>query len=101
MNGRAILFSVVAPAAYIIADYFGWSLFSYYPVAGRFSFVARTDSGFAILWYGWLAAAILAGALAAFMVPRRWSDRLPLDLCWMSLAAALFAVLIYEKRWFF
>lgn len=54
-----------------------------------------------MLWYGWVAAAILAGALAAFAIPRRWSDRLPLDLCWMVLAASLVAAMIYEKRWFF
>jgi hypothetical protein len=101
VNGRAILFSVVAPAAYTLASYFDWPLLRYYPVAGRLSFVAETGFGFVILWYGWVATAILAGALAALIVPRRWSDRLPLDLCWMMLIASLFAALIYEKRWFF
>jgi hypothetical protein len=101
VNGRAILFSMVAPATYTIASYFSWPLLRYYPITGRFSWATETGSGFEILWYGWVAAAVLAGALAAFAVPRRWSDRLPLDLCWMMLLGSLFAALIYEKRWFF
>ena len=86
---------------YTLASYFDWPLLRYYPVAGRFSFVAETGLGFAMLWYGWVATAILAGAAAAFLVPRRWSDRLPPDLCWMMLVASLLAAMIYEKRWFF
>jgi len=100
MNGRVILFSMAAPPAYILASYFDWPLLRFYPMAGRFSFVAETGLGFSILWYGWIATAILAGLVAAFVIPRRWSDRLPLDLCWMMLIASLFAALIYEKRWF-
>jgi hypothetical protein len=101
VNGRVLLFSVIAPLAYTIANYFNLSLFRYYPSAGRFSFAGQPDLGSPILLYGWITTAILSSALAAFIVPRRWSDRLPPDLCWMALSVALFAALIYEKRWFF
>jgi hypothetical protein len=101
MNGRMLLFSILAPAVYTLANYFSLPLLRYYPLAGRFSFADQPGMGIAILWYGWVATAILVSALTSFIIPRQWSDRLPLDLCWMSLGAALFAALIYEKRWFF
>jgi hypothetical protein len=99
--GRATLFSLVAVPAYTVCYYFNLPLFFYYPGPGRFSFAAEAGSGFAILWYGWVASAALAGTLAALAIPRRWSDRVPLDFTWMALIAAIFAVLLYEKRWFF
>jgi hypothetical protein len=101
VSGRATLFSLTAVPIYTVNYYFNWPLFRYYPTSHSFSFTNQPDAGPAILWYGWIAAAMAVGAVVAFAVPRRWSDRLPLDLTWMVLAIALFAVFLYEKRWFF
>jgi hypothetical protein len=101
VTGRATLFSLVAVPVYTAAYYFNWPLFFYYPGPPRFSFAADAGAGFAILWYGWVVTAAAAGAAAAFAVPRRWSDRLFPEYAGMMLIAGLFAVLLYEKRWFF
>lgn len=100
MSGRVTLFSTIAALVYTIASYLNLSVIRYYPVSGHFAFHAG-EQGMVILWYGWILAAALAGAAVSLAMPRRWLDRLPSDLNWMVLTAALFAILIYEKRWFF
>jgi hypothetical protein len=101
MSGRAATFSLVAVPIYIAGYYAGLPLFYYYPQVQRISFTPLAGAGFAIMWYGWIASAIIAGLAAAFAVPRRWSDRLPIDLTWIVLLGALMAILLYERRWFF
>jgi hypothetical protein len=101
MNGRSTLFSLIAVPVYILGYYSNRPLFFYYPTVRSFSLTPQVGLGFVIMWYGWIAAAILIGAIAAIIVPRRWSDRIPLDLTWMMMLAAVLAVLLYERRWFF
>ena len=100
MSGRAIIFSLVAVPVYVASYYAGIPLFYYYPQARHLSFTPLAGAGFAMMWYGWIAAAILIGAAAALIVPRRWSNRIPLDLTWMMMLAAVLAVFLYERRWF-
>src|ERR1700694_1110068 len=70
--GRLMVFSLVACIAYTLAYYFDWPLFQYYLEENRFHFTVQPpSSGPPILWYGWLATAVLAGAAFALVVPRR------------------------------
>jgi hypothetical protein len=101
MLGRAVAFSLVAVPVYVAGYYTGTPLFYYYPQVQRLAFTQLAGAGFAMMWYGWIASAILAGLIAAFVVPRRWLDRLPLDFTWIMLLAALMAIFLYERRWFF
>jgi hypothetical protein len=98
---RAMLFSIVGAATYVLAEYFNWPLFRYY-LHGGFHFAEQPQSaGHVIHWYGWIATAALAGLVAALIAPKRLAARLPADLTWMALIALIAAVLVYEKRWFF
>jgi hypothetical protein len=100
-HGRLMLFSVAACVAYTLAYYFDWSLFQYYIAEGRFHVLPLPASaGPPILWYGWLATAVLAGLAIALIVPRAWVARLPADLVWLIPFVAALAALMYEMRWF-
>jgi hypothetical protein len=99
---RPTLFSLAAGVTYTLSYYFDWPLFQYYPAIHAFHLTAQPASaGFPILWYGWMATAVLVGVFVAFAVPKRWAGRLPPDIFWMLLIVLLVAVLVYEKRWFF
>lgn len=100
-NPRAMIFSLTACVVYTLAYYFELSLFRYYLGDNRFHFGEQgPEAGAPILWYGWLAAAILAGGAAALIVPKRLAARLSPDLVWLVPAVLIFAALMYEKRWF-
>lgn len=99
--GRLNVFSLAACVAYTAGYYFDWPLFRYYLASGRFSFGVQPESaGAPILWYGWLMAAILVGVLAAAIVPRAVTLRMPPDLLWIVPMGSVFAALLYEARWF-
>jgi len=100
MTGRATIFSLVGVIAYSVAYYINLPLFRYYPLSGEFSFAPRTNAGFAIFWYGWIAFAIAIGAIAMFILPRRLLNYVPVDLSWIGLIFSIFVALIYEQRWF-
>ncbi len=101
LRERLRVFSLAAGVAYTLAYYFDWSLFQYYLAENRFAVVPQPESaGPPILWYGWLGTAVLAGLIAAAIVPPRLSARLPPDLLWLTPAVLIFAALMYEKRWF-
>jgi hypothetical protein len=95
------MFSVAACVAYTLAYYFDWSLFQFY--VGDNSFhtgVQPVSAGAPILWYGWLATAVLVGAVVALLAPPRLvAPALP-DLLWLIPAVAILAAFFYEKRWF-
>jgi hypothetical protein len=100
-HGRLMIFSLVACIAYTLAYYFEWSLFRYYFAENSIGFWEQGGaSGPPILWYGWLATAVLAGAAAAAVVPARWIARLLPDLLWLVPVVLMFAALMYERRWF-
>jgi hypothetical protein len=100
LPARAMLFSMAAMIAYTIAEYGNWSFLRYYLETG-FSLGAQGDSaGHFILWYGWVATAALAGLAVAALAPKKLLARLPADLVWMVMIAAILAVAVYEKRWF-
>jgi hypothetical protein len=99
-HARLMLFSLTACVVYTLAYYFDWSLFRYYLGTGTFEVSASATAGAPILWYGWLATAVLAGAAVAFLIPRRWNAPVPADLAWLIPAAAVLAAVMYELRWF-
>lgn len=100
-RGRPLVFSLAAVTGYTLAYYFNWPLLIYYPVAGELRFLGQGPAaGFPIFWYGWLASAVVIGAVAACAVPRRWAQRMPCDLSWIVTIVMIVAALTYEKRWF-
>jgi len=99
-HAHLMLFSLVACVVYTLAYYFDWSLFRYYLGTGTFELSAPAAAGAPILWYGWLATAVLAAALVVLAVPRRAIARLSPELAWLVPMVALLAALMYELRWF-
>jgi len=99
-DARLMMFSLTACIVYTLAYYFDWSLFRYYLGTGTVELSAPAAAGPPILWYGWLATALLAGAAAAFLVPRQVLARLSPELIWLVPVIALLAALMYELRWF-
>ena len=99
-HARLMLFSLIACVFYTLAYYFDWSLFRYYLGTGTLDVSASANAGAPILWYGWLATAILAGVVVAIVVPRSWSTRISPELAWLVPSVALLAALMYELRWF-
>jgi hypothetical protein len=101
LQPRLIVFSLVATIAYTIAYYFDWSLFQYYMQDNRIVFFNQgAGEGPPILWYGWLATAVLAGSVAASAIPPKLAAKIPADLIWLLPLVLIFAALMYEKRWF-
>jgi hypothetical protein len=99
-HARLMIFSLTACIVYSLAYYFDWSLFRYYLGTGTVELSAPDAAGPPILWYGWLATAVLAGTAAAFLVPRQAIARLSPELAWLVPSIALLAALMYELRWF-
>jgi len=100
-HGRLMMFSLAAGVTYTLAYYFDWSLFQYYLAEGRVHFTPQPESaGPPILWYGWLATAVLAGCAIAFLAPRRLAAKLSPDLLWLIPVVLIVAALMYEMRWF-
>ena len=101
LRERMTVFSLAAAIAYTVAYYFDWSLFQYYLAENRFHISPQPEAaGPPILWYGWLGTALIAGAIAAAIVPPKLASRLPPDLLWLVPSVLIFAALMYEKRWF-
>jgi len=94
-------FSLAACIAYTFAYYFDWSLFRYDLAESQLHFTSSAASaGPPILWYGWLALAILAGAVVAWVLPARLAAHLSPDFLWLIPGALILAALMYEMRWF-
>ncbi len=99
--GRVAVFSIVFIIVYTVCFYFNFALFKYYPLVSQFHIDAQPKTaGPPIAWYGWIAVALLAALPLAFIVPRRWSNRISPMAAWLIPTLVLVAVLIYEKRWF-
>jgi hypothetical protein len=100
-QGRYALFSIVFGVTYTVGFYSGWALFKYYPLVGQFhADILPKKSGPAMLWYAWVFDAALIAALVAFLIPRRWSDRLPAAASWITPLVLIVAMFVYERHWF-
>jgi hypothetical protein len=95
------VFSTVFGIVYFLAFYFSWSPFLYYPEQGAFHIGPQLPAaGPPILWYGWVAAAALASAVVAAIVPAQWVHKWSPAVFWIVPALLLLVVFFYEKRWF-
>lgn len=85
----AIVFAIAAPAIYVASELGGFPLFTYHPGTGRIDFgfaAARPNEGPAMYWYGWLATTLAGAALAglaAALLPRNATAKIPLFLIWL------------------
>jgi len=95
-----MVFSLAAATGYTLAYYFDWPLFVYDIAEGQLRFFAHAPNGPAILWYGWIATAVIAGAAAALVTPARLIARALPDLLWLLPGVLIVAAFVYEKRWF-
>jgi len=85
---------------YLAAFYMDWSPFRYYPDTRKFHLQITTQDGPAILWYGWVAAAVVGSAIVAALVPRSVAERLRPSWAWVVPLAIMLLMMIYERRWF-
>ena len=96
-----LVFSIVASVVYVLAYDFGWQLFRYYPLVKEFHLDAQPKSaGPAMMYYGWMATAAIAGLVVAAIVPKRLAARLWSGLAWAVPVALIAFTLFYEKHWF-
>lgn len=99
---RCGMFTFVYAIAYTLCYVFDLSLFQYYPLVGEIHRTPQPPSaGVPMMWYGWIASALLIALIVVLVVPPRWSERLPSGGAWSATAGALLYVLIYERHWFF
>ncbi len=100
-QGKYSIFSITFGIVYTVEFYLNWTLFKYYPLTRQFHIEDQpVKAGPPISWYAWIVGALIAGALIASLIPRRWSDRLSPTFAWLAPALLIVAVLVYEKRWF-
>lgn len=95
------IFSLLFGAVYYACAYsVQLALFRYYPETNTFYLTDHPADGPSILWYGWMATAVLVSLPVALLVPRRLADRLWNGLFWLVPVGSVVAVFIHESRWF-
>ena len=103
-SSLAIIFAVVYAVAYAAAMWQNYALFTYHPVLNQIAMgVEKPKDGPAMYWYGWMATAAIAAALAclvASLVPDRITRRLWSGWSWAIPLAVLF-FLAYLLRGYF
>jgi hypothetical protein len=110
---RYTVFSLVSTIVYVIAYYTPkpqLQAFRYYPLLNKISLDAlpAKESGPAMLYYGWMATALIAGLVVALIVevilrligPAKITVKPPAFLGWVVPLLLVAATLIYEKHWF-
>jgi hypothetical protein len=95
------VFSILFGVIYSVCFYMEWALFRYYPETNAFYWKMHPEDGPAILWYGWLASALILSAAIALVVPRRLAERVSSDAVWMVTIAMVVMILIHHRQWFF
>jgi hypothetical protein len=93
----SILFSVI----YAVCFYLEWALFRYYPETNAFYWTMHPEDGPAILWYGWLASALILSSVVALLVPRRLAEKVSGDAVWLVTIAMVVVIIIHHRQWFF
>jgi hypothetical protein len=109
MNGSArfytfsLTYGVAYMALFLYSERTQSALFRYYPILGEFSRGALPleTAGPAILWYSWLAGALVISTLLALLVPPSLAERLGRRWVWVVPAAMLLLIIVYERRWFY
>jgi|SRR5271155_1335698 len=92
----AVTFAAVYSAVYYFALVNNWALFSYGPAVGEWTlFNHAASAGPTMYWYGWIATAAIAGAVAGLIVsflPRNLVSRLWPDLAWLMPVCSIAAI---------
>ena len=85
----ALVFSMAYIVTYVVCDFMGWPLFTYFPATGRFAWGyerAVTGGGPAMYWYGWTAVCFIVSTIAgllATLLPDNVAKRIPMALAWI------------------
>ncbi|MFO1511142.1 MAG: hypothetical protein U1F31_15410 [Steroidobacteraceae bacterium] len=75
------------------------AVFIFYPLRGELTLERLgTEYGPGMLWYGWLAAGLFAGAIAMAIVPPGLAARVPPALTWLAMLAAMVLIILEELR---
>lgn len=101
-HARLTVFTLVSTVVYVLAYNFNWALFRYYPLLNTVSLDAlpAKTSGPTMMYYGWMATALIAGLAAAAIVPGKIAARLPSAVAWVVPLLLVAFTLVYEKHWF-
>ena len=101
-HARFAVFSLVSTVVYVLAYNFGWQAFRYYPLLNRVSLdpLPAKESGPAMMYYGWMATAAIAGLVVALIVPPKYAAKLPSAVAWVVPLLLVAFTLVYEKHWF-
>jgi hypothetical protein len=91
--------SVGALAAYGAAVRFKLPLMTYEPVEGAWQ-AGRGTGGLGMMWYGFVAAAALAGAVAGLVIPEPRSSRAWNAAQWLLPLALLILIAAHDSSWF-
>jgi hypothetical protein len=110
---RCVVFSLVSTVVYVIAFYTAkpqLQAFRYYPLLNRISLDAlpAKESGPAMLYYGWMTTALIAGLVVTLIVevilrligPSNITVKPPAALSWVVPLLLVVFTLVYEKHWF-
>ncbi len=94
------VFSLVFPVVYVVLYYNELALFRFYPLVGELHLnIQPTTFGPAMIYYGWIIVSTFAAAVAAAVVPSRWTAHLWAGWSWLVPAFATLFTFIYETRW--
>ena len=84
-----VVFSLAAPAIYVLCDLLGLPTFTLHPATGRVEWgyaLPRRGEGPVMYWYGWTVTTLLVSAavgLLAILLPGNATKRIPLFLLWL------------------
>jgi hypothetical protein len=83
------------------------ALFAYYPALGEFHWnllqAPLAKTGPVMLWYGWIANSVIAGAVAAaiaLLLPAGRSAKLWSVLVWTAPILSFLVLCYFERLWF-
>lgn len=95
------LFSPAFSLVYAVLYCEHFPIFIYYPLNQELALRALPPShGPGMLWFGWVAAGLLAGVVTVWLVPIRWAARVPAWSSWCVMIAVMALVVFKEHHWF-
>ena len=105
MNGSrfpAPAFTVAFCCTYVVVFVKNWPLFLYYPLHGdlTWGWQVMKGAGPALVWYGFMADAIIVGLAAALCLPRSALDGRLRNYLWLFPCAAML-ICVYLVRQLF
>ena len=96
------VFAAIFTVAYTALAIVDWTPFLYYPQVNAFSTIPLDrKSGPSMHWYGWIVTAIVIAVILSASIPTRWTKQYERELSWIPAILAIFAILIFERRWLF